>query len=87
MGQEIQTVAQLDYGLLSLLAIVARFWIRPYQWKLAVWVVWVLSLAVAGGLAPVVWGGSGVGIGLLAGVATIPVALAIIWLLSRGGAF
>lgn len=83
LGQEIQTIAQLDFGILSLLAIVARFWIRRYQWRLAIWFVWALSIAAAAGLAPVVWGGAGIGIGLLAACATLLVALGILWLLSR----
>ena len=83
LGQEIQTIAQLDYGILSVLAIVARFWIHRYQWRLAIWLVWVVSLAAAGGLAPVVWGEAGIGTGLLAGCATLLIALGVLWLLSR----
>ena len=42
---------------------------------------WTISVTLAGGLAPVVWGDSSLPIGLVAGVACLLVAWGIAWLL------
>jgi hypothetical protein len=81
-GQKAQSVTQLGYGLFALLSVVTTFWGR--RWGPASQVCWVLSVAVAGGLASVVWGATSVVIGLLSGAATLLVAWAIIWLLRTG---
>jgi hypothetical protein len=87
MGQRIQSVAQLAYGLLSLVAIVVWFWAR--HWSGPVLIGWASSLALAGALAPVVWGESSVAVGVLSGVASLLIAGGIVWLLrfsARGAA-
>lgn len=79
IGQIVQTVLQLVYGVLSVACIAVRFgaarWIRP------ILIAWAVSLSLAGGLAPVVWGQSGIGIGILTGVTTLLIAWAIAALL------
>ena len=81
IGQIVQTVLQLAYGVLSVACIVARFWVR--RWSRPVLIAWAVSLSLAGGLAPVVWGHSGLAIGILAGVATLLIAWGIAALLGR----
>jgi hypothetical protein len=81
-GQQAQTAAQIAYGLLSILTIVTTF--RGHRWRRPIRAGWVVAVTVAGGLAPVVWGGSGLGIGLLAGAASLLIALAIIGVLRVG---
>ena len=44
----------------------------------------MITVTFAGGLAPVVWGGSVVLVGLIAGGASLLVALLIRWLLRKG---
>jgi len=75
----LKSVAQLVYGGLSLLSIAAWFGVR--RWSNPVLIAWALSLGLAGGMAPVVWGDSGVAVGVVAGVASVLVAWGIIWLL------
>ena len=81
-GELIQSVAQLSYGVFSLLGVLTRF--RPDRRGRLVLGCWVASMAVAGGFAPVVWGGATVGTGLLSGGAVVLVALGIVWLLRAG---
>jgi hypothetical protein len=78
-GQLLQTSMQLAFGVLSLVSLVTWFWAR--RWSRPVLIGWSLSLGLAGGLAPVVWGQSSVLSGVVAGVASVLVALGIIWLL------
>ncbi len=50
---------------------------------------WAASLALAAGLASVVWGETSVGLGVLAGVASLLIAWVMVWLLrfsARGAA-
>jgi hypothetical protein len=80
-GQKAQSAAQIAYGVLSLLMIASALWRR--QWAL-VQACWVASTTVAGGLAPVVWGGSSLALGLLSAGATLLIALGTVWLVRRG---
>jgi len=81
-GELIQSVAQLSYGVFSLLGVLTR--LRPDRWGRLVLGCWVASMTVAGGFAPVVWGGASVGTGLVSGAAVVLVALGIVWLLRAG---
>ena len=81
-GQIAQTVMQFAYGLFAVLSLVTAFWGR--RWNRAMLVAWTLSVTFAGGLAPVVWGGTSILIGFLAGAACFLVALGIAWLLRIG---
>ncbi len=78
-GQQVQSVAQLAYGVLSLFSLVVWFWAR--RWSRPVFIGWAASLALAGGLAAVVWGVWSVGVGLLSGVASFLIAGVMVWLL------
>ena len=78
-GQKAQTFSQFAYGIFGILGVVTTFGGR--RWMLGCWVV---SLTVAAGLAAIVWGESGFGIGVLASGATVLIALAIVWLMRVG---
>jgi len=78
-GQRVQTITQFLYGALSVLVIVTAFtWRRKAR---PTRTVWAIVLAISGGLASVVWGETGVLIGVVAGLAALLVALGILWLL------
>jgi hypothetical protein len=86
-GQQLQSASQLTYGILSAVSVAAWFWAR--RWSRPSFVGFVLSLALAGGLAPVVWGESTVALGVLSGVASLLIAWGFVWLLrfsAHGGA-
>ena len=78
IGQGLQSAAQVAYGLLSLFAMITTFWQR--RWPLAMQAGWALSLTLAGGLAPVVWGGTGMTAGLLSAAASLLLAGGVTWL-------
>jgi hypothetical protein len=82
LGQKTQTVCQFAYGLFALLSVVTTF--RGHRWSPVSYAGWTVSITLAGGLAPVVWGDASVAIGLLSGLATLLVALALIGLLRSG---
>jgi hypothetical protein len=78
-GQQIATATQFGYAVLGLVAagaLVARRaqWARPLLWG------WAACLTTTGGLAPVVWGGAGVGAGLAAAAASALIAALVLWL-------
>lgn len=81
-GQRAQTIAQLAFGVFSLLSIVVLS--SAPQWHGVAFGGFVLSLAMAGGLAPVVWAHESVGTGLVSGAASLLVGWGIIWLLRTG---
>lgn len=81
-GQKAQTFSQLAYGVFGLLGVVTTFLGR--RWNLVILGCWAASLTAAAGLASIVWGETGLGIGLLAGGAALLIALAIVWLLRVG---
>ena len=85
VGQAVQTVAQFAFGLFALLAAVTVYWARRLR---AVFLrSWEVSVAVAGGTAPVAWGDdTSVVIGLVAGGAAFLVAWVIgglVWVGTR----
>jgi hypothetical protein len=79
LGQKTQTVAQLAYGILSLVALAAWFWAR--RWSQVAFAAWEICLAIAAGLAAVVWGDETVVVGVLTGVASFAIGWGIAWLL------
>jgi hypothetical protein len=79
LGQKIQTVTQLAYGILSLVALGAWFWAR--RWSQLAFTAWEICLAIAAGLAVVVWGDETVVVGVLTGVASFAIGWGIAWLL------
>lgn len=76
LGQTVQTIAQLGYGLSALLAVGTAF--RRTWWDRWVQSGFAVTTTLAGGLAPVVWGERAAMAGLLAGGAAFLVALAAI---------
>ncbi len=81
-GQWTQSIAQLGYGVLSLLGAITRF--RGRRWGQLVPWCWIVTMAAAAGLAPVVWGGAGVGLGLASAAAVIAAGLGMVWLFRAG---
>ena len=82
-GQWFQTAFQLAFGVFSVLSLIVTF--RVKHWRRWVFPGFALSVALAGGLAPVAWGHQGLLTGVAAGVASLLIAAVIVWLL-RGGA-
>ena len=84
VGQFAQTLAQFAFGPLALLAIVTTFGGRG--WNAVVLRLWVATVAVAGGLAPVVWDNdTSFAVGLVAGAAALFVGWATAAALRFGG--
>ena len=81
-GQRIQTIAQFAYGLSALLTVVS-VWATGTFGRVAR-ASFLVSLSVAAGLAPVVWGGAAWWAGLVAALAALLIGLLIIWLLNAG---
>lgn len=81
-GQWFQTAFQLAFGVFSVLSLIVTF--RVKHWRRWVFPSFALSVALAAGLAPVVWGRQSLVTGLGAGVASLLIAAVIVWLL-RGG--
>jgi len=79
LGQKVQTVTQLAYSILSLVALAAWFWAR--RWSGLAFTAWEICLAVAAGLAAVVWGETTVVVGVLTGIASFVIGWGIAWLL------
>ena len=73
-----RTVSRLLSGIF-LLSLVVWFWAR--RWSGPVFIGWAASLALAAGLAAVVWGGTSIGVGVLSGMASLLIAWVMVWLL------
>jgi hypothetical protein len=82
LGRWTQTIAQLAYGILSLLCALTSF--QGRRWRALILTCWVVSVTIAAGFAAVVWGGTSLGVGLVSGGASLLIALAIVWLLHVG---
>ena len=82
LGQKVQTGAQLAYGILSLLAVASVA--RTAGFTRVVRLSWLVTITIAAGMAPLVWGDGAWGAGLVAGLAALLVGLLILWLLSAG---
>jgi len=54
VGQKVETVVQVECGLLSLLVVLTSFWQR--RWARPVRTFWGISFATAAGLSSLVWG-------------------------------
>jgi len=80
--EEIQTIAQLLFGVLSLPAIILLILKRPLPEPLEGG--FTVAFVIAGGMAPVVWGHQGVLIGFAAGGVTVLMAIGILWLARIG---
>jgi hypothetical protein len=82
VGLMVQTIAQLAYGLLGLVAGILLIRKRRLP-KFLEW-SWPLTMAIAAGMAPVVWGGTGILPGVTSGVAGLLLGVGIIWLARKG---
>ena len=82
LGQLAQTITQFAFGLFALLSLVTTFW--GARWNTLMLAGWTLSVTLAAGLASVVWGGTSLVVGLLAGGGALLVGLGIAWLLRLG---
>ncbi len=80
-GQQIATATQFGYAILGIVAagalLTRRGWAQTTLW------LWAGLITITGGLAPVVWGGAGVGAGLAAGVVSAAIGGFVIWLAGR----
>jgi hypothetical protein len=81
-GQIVQTLTQLGFGIFALLSVLTTFW--GARWNRFMLAGWTVTATLAGGLAPVVWGGTSRLIGFVSGAAALLVALGIAWLLRIG---
>ena len=79
VGQYVQSVAQVLYGVCAVLSIATA--IRWRQFATPVQFGFMAGCVAAGGLAAVVWGGESVGAGVLAAVAGLAISTALVWLL------
>jgi hypothetical protein len=82
VGQKLQTVLQLLYGVLALMSTATAF--RGERWNRLVLVCWTIALALTAGLASVVWGGTSLLIGVVSGMAAGLIGGGIAWLLRIG---
>jgi hypothetical protein len=80
-GQWTCTWTQWAYAVAGIVAaagfVMRRSWHRPVLW------IWGVFIAITGGLAPVVWGGSPPMVGLAAGLASAATAVVVILLMGQ----
>lgn len=76
--QRIQTGMQFAMGVTSALALIAS--LRPVAWRRAVYIAFVLSCTLAGGLATYAWGEQGGWPAVAATVGSLLVSALIVWL-------
>jgi len=85
-GQRVAVGMQLTYATAGVVAVVALV-MRAWRLRAAL-IVWALAAAATGGLAPIVWGGTGVMEGAASGAASL-LAVGVVawggWLHLRGG--
>ena len=80
-AQKLASITEVGYGVLGLIGALAIYW----GWagtRLLLW-IWTFCLGVTAGLAPVVWGGSPLWIGILCGVGAGLLGVWIVWMSTR----
>jgi hypothetical protein len=81
VGQQVATAAQFGYALTGLLAAGAllgrRSWAHRPLW------LWAGLVTLTAGMAPVVWGGAGLGAGVAAAAASAAIAALVAWLATQ----
>jgi hypothetical protein len=82
LQQQIQTVAQFLYGVLSLAVLWTSF--RPGRFTRGIGIGWAVALTIAGGLGPSAWGETAWPLDLVAGAATGCIAVVLLFLLRPG---
>jgi hypothetical protein len=81
-GQKVETVVQLQAGLLSALVALTCFWGR--RWAQPLRILWSAALAVAAGLSALVWGPPMPLIGALFVAVALLISRAVQWALRTG---
>jgi hypothetical protein len=81
IGQRVATAAQVGYALVGFAA--AGALVSGRSWAPRVLWLWGGLLTLTGMLAPVVWGGAGLAVGIAAGAATAAIAAVVMWLAGR----
>ena len=81
MGQNVETVIQLLFGLSCLLVVLTCYWWQ--DWAHAIRVIWAITLVAVAGLSSLVWGPPMPGTALLFAVLGLLLSLAIIWALQK----
>jgi len=79
VGQKVETVVQLECGLLSVLVVLTSF--RCRRWAPPIRTIWGISLATAAGISSLVWGPPMPLIGILFVGISLLVARAVTWAL------
>lgn len=80
-GKLAQSIAQLAYGLSAILLFTS---VRMPGLARYARIGWLVFLTLAGGLAPVVWGGTGPWPGLVAALGAFAIGYAVLWILALG---
>ena len=78
-GQYVQSAAQLVYGVCAIFCIATA--VRWRQYAAPVQFGFVAACVVAGGFAPVSWGETSYGSGIVAALAALLIASTIVWML------
>lgn len=76
--QRMAALIEAGYGLFGL-AGAGALWIG-HRWTRPLLLGWAVLITLTGGLAPVVWGETSIGIGIGSGIASGLVALIVVWL-------
>lgn len=82
IGQKVETLTQIEGGLLSLLVVLTCFWRR--HWAQTVRTLWSITLAAAAGLSALVWGPPMPLVAVLFTTLAFLVSRAVIWALRTG---
>ncbi len=82
-GQKVETIVQIECGLLSLLVALTCFWQR--RWSRAVRILWSISLAAAAGLSALVWGPAMPWVAALFTAVALLMARGVVLLVQAGG--
>lgn len=75
--QKVAAVTQMLYGASALASLVALF--RNLSWLKWALIDLTIMATITGFLSPIVWGGAGIGAGLLAGASVIVVGALLTW--------
>ena len=79
IGQYVQSLAQVLYGVCAVLSIATA--IRWREFASPVQFGFIAGCVAAGGLAAVVWGGESIVSGVVAAVVALAIASALVWML------
>jgi hypothetical protein len=74
-----QTVMQFAFGVFAVLTMATMFRVRSFAPFARAG--WIITVTLAAGLAPVVWGGTGWATGVVAGMVGLGIAALLLWFL------